>query len=298
MRVYDFGWQLGTKGWGKAGEGRLRLQMHATDPDMLERRMGTSRSKGRIRIPAAWMFFSISMRFSMPTTTQRSLRENVPTSHEKPDADALVRRYLEIVDTGPDARPDWPNPEGSPGASRAAVRKSMRQSGARGLTQAARRAGTAPAAVRVRVGVPCDMTAARGANAMICRCAGTSPATMQPTMKSNLPNMASLRRRPQCRWRASLEPFRLYKKRTSLRVQQQNIARNDPGQVVQGSRSISAGSPIPVRLRRCLSRCNPSALQGAVEGGAANSTGPSAGDSPSQFRPADPTAPTSTSQAG
>ena len=30
MRVFDFGWQMAEKGWGKGGEGVIRLQMHAT----------------------------------------------------------------------------------------------------------------------------------------------------------------------------------------------------------------------------------------------------------------------------
>ena len=36
MRVFDFGWQMAEKGWGKGGEGVIRLQMHATDPDLLK----------------------------------------------------------------------------------------------------------------------------------------------------------------------------------------------------------------------------------------------------------------------
>lgn len=31
----------------------MRLQMHATDPDLLERRLGSAQSKGCIRIPAS-----------------------------------------------------------------------------------------------------------------------------------------------------------------------------------------------------------------------------------------------------
>ena len=52
MRVYDFGWQQVPKGWGNGAVSQMRLQMHATDPDLLERRVGTAQSKGCIRIPA------------------------------------------------------------------------------------------------------------------------------------------------------------------------------------------------------------------------------------------------------
>lgn len=53
MRVWDFGWQPATKGWGVGGAGDIRLLLHATDPDYLERRIGRPASKGCVRIPAA-----------------------------------------------------------------------------------------------------------------------------------------------------------------------------------------------------------------------------------------------------
>jgi lipoprotein-anchoring transpeptidase ErfK/SrfK len=53
MRVWDFGWQRATKGWGSEEEGDIRLLLHATDPDYLERRLGRPASKGCVRIPAA-----------------------------------------------------------------------------------------------------------------------------------------------------------------------------------------------------------------------------------------------------
>ena len=53
MRVWDFGWQRATKGWGTGEEGDIRLLLHATDPDYLERRLGRPASKGCVRIPAA-----------------------------------------------------------------------------------------------------------------------------------------------------------------------------------------------------------------------------------------------------
>jgi hypothetical protein len=53
MRVYDFGWQLANRGWGDRSASLMRLQMHATDPDILESRLGQAQSKGCIRIPAS-----------------------------------------------------------------------------------------------------------------------------------------------------------------------------------------------------------------------------------------------------
>jgi hypothetical protein len=52
MRVYDFGWAQAKKGWGDRALATMRLQMHATDPDVLEQRLGSAQSKGCIRIPA------------------------------------------------------------------------------------------------------------------------------------------------------------------------------------------------------------------------------------------------------
>jgi hypothetical protein len=53
MRVWDFGWQRATKGWGTEEEGDIRLLLHATDPDYLEKRLGRPASKGCVRISAA-----------------------------------------------------------------------------------------------------------------------------------------------------------------------------------------------------------------------------------------------------
>jgi lipoprotein-anchoring transpeptidase ErfK/SrfK len=53
MRVWDFGWQRATKGWGSGETGDIRLLLHATDPTYLEQRIGHPASKGCVRIPAA-----------------------------------------------------------------------------------------------------------------------------------------------------------------------------------------------------------------------------------------------------
>ena len=54
MRVWDFGWQWAVKGWHTDGEGGdIRLQMHATDPDLLERRLGHPASEGCVRLSSS-----------------------------------------------------------------------------------------------------------------------------------------------------------------------------------------------------------------------------------------------------
>lgn len=50
MRVFDFGWQASHAGWGNHFPAKIRLQMHATDPDLLEQRLGKQASKGCVRV--------------------------------------------------------------------------------------------------------------------------------------------------------------------------------------------------------------------------------------------------------
>lgn len=53
MRVWDFGWQNAYTGWLKKPEIRqIRMQMHATDPQFLEQRLGTPASQGCVRLSA------------------------------------------------------------------------------------------------------------------------------------------------------------------------------------------------------------------------------------------------------
>lgn len=53
MRVWDFGWQAAYRGWGTDhSPGHIRLEMHATDPDVLERRLGRPASQGCVRLSA------------------------------------------------------------------------------------------------------------------------------------------------------------------------------------------------------------------------------------------------------
>ena len=111
MRVYDFGWQTGKKGWDGGGEGNLRLQMHATDPDLLEQKLGTPQSKGCIRIPATLNAFidhygildgdyEKAMAAGMTFWVLSRTREATPWSG----------RFLVVVDTGRTARPPWSRP--------------------------------------------------------------------------------------------------------------------------------------------------------------------------------------------
>jgi hypothetical protein len=53
MRVWDLGWQTAERGWRHDRDSaEIRLEMHATDPDYLEQRLGRPASEGCVRIPA------------------------------------------------------------------------------------------------------------------------------------------------------------------------------------------------------------------------------------------------------
>lgn len=54
MRVWDFGWVWSPRGWAEDGsEAEIRFLLHATDPDILEPRLGTPGSQGCVRIGGA-----------------------------------------------------------------------------------------------------------------------------------------------------------------------------------------------------------------------------------------------------
>lgn len=108
MRIYDFGWQPAIRGWGKGGPGKLRLEMHATDPDLLERKLGTPQSEGCVRIPATLNTFIdhygiLDGNYEAAMATGRSFwvlpknREPTPWSG----------KFLVVVDSGRKARPAW-----------------------------------------------------------------------------------------------------------------------------------------------------------------------------------------------
>jgi hypothetical protein len=101
MRVYDFGWQEAVRGWGAGGESLMRLQMHATDPDMLEPRVGTPQSKGCIRIPATLNVF-IDRYGLLDADYERAAAQGKHLWVLRPDRQPTPwsGRYLVIVDSG------------------------------------------------------------------------------------------------------------------------------------------------------------------------------------------------------
>lgn len=111
MRVYDFGWQQAKRGWGKGGESPMRLQMHSTDPDLLERQVGSPQSKGCIRIPATLNVF-IDRYGLLDADYEWAMLEGKNIWVLRPDREPTPwsGRYLVIVDSQRTKRPDWARP--------------------------------------------------------------------------------------------------------------------------------------------------------------------------------------------
>jgi hypothetical protein len=108
MRVFDFGWVQGERGWGQGGLGPMRLLLHATDPDYLEQHLGKPWSKGCIRIPATLDIFIdryglLDADYEQALTNGRKLWVLRPDRTSTP----WSGRYLVIVDSGSTERPVW-----------------------------------------------------------------------------------------------------------------------------------------------------------------------------------------------
>jgi len=110
MRVFDLGWQTAQRGWGKGASGTMRLQMHATDPDLLEPLLGSAQSKGCIRIPASLnRLLDIHGVLDADYQAARAAGERIMGSIPVGDVDT-PGRYIVVVDSETVDRPDWASP--------------------------------------------------------------------------------------------------------------------------------------------------------------------------------------------
>lgn len=114
MRVFDLGWVPQSKGWGNRTVIPMRLQMHATDPDALEPRMGEARSKGCIRIAASLNVF-LDRHGILDADYVRVAQDGKRPYMMRPDWQPVLTpgRYLAIVETNRLSRPDWSPPPGA-----------------------------------------------------------------------------------------------------------------------------------------------------------------------------------------
>ena len=129
MRIFDFGWVKAPKGWGDYGISRLRLQVHATDPDRLDRRLGTPQSEGCVRTTASFNVFLDSHGildgdYDKVAAQGHTLSVLSPTREQTP----WSGRYLVVVDSGRQQKPVWaraspPEPE----TTRSDIRRGTRR---------------------------------------------------------------------------------------------------------------------------------------------------------------------------
>lgn len=114
MRIYDFGWVDGERGWGKGGYSQMRFQMHATDPDRLEPLLGIRHSKGCVRIPATLNAF-IDHHGIIDAEYQALVDEgkSLWVLHANRQVTPLAGRFLVVIDTQRKTRPAWSPAPGS-----------------------------------------------------------------------------------------------------------------------------------------------------------------------------------------
>lgn len=108
MRVYDFGWATSERGWGKGTPGIMRLQMHATDPGLLESRLGQPASKGCVRIPSE-LNRLIDHYGLIDADYDAAARQGKGLWILRPDREQVSTpgRYMVVVDSAVTARPAW-----------------------------------------------------------------------------------------------------------------------------------------------------------------------------------------------
>lgn len=110
MRVYDFGWVGAERTWGAGGIGVMRLQMHATDPELLE---------PHLRYGLLDADYEAAARAGEHLWVLRTDREPTP----------WPGRWLVVIDSQRGARPAWsPRPAARGAApSRAATSAANRE---------------------------------------------------------------------------------------------------------------------------------------------------------------------------
>ena len=111
MRIYDFGWAKGMRTWGAPGLSQLRLQMHATDPDLLEPLLGGWHSKGCIRIPASLNMF-IDRHGLLDSDYEAAARagRHFWVLHPDRAATPWPGHWLVVIDSERRERPAWSPP--------------------------------------------------------------------------------------------------------------------------------------------------------------------------------------------
>jgi hypothetical protein len=104
MRVWDFGWEQAEKGWLPDHQtGEIRLLMHATDPDSLERRLGRPASQGCVRVPASMNRF-LDLRGVLDADYEQAARDDARLAEillPEREPTELAGDLLVVIDSSP-----------------------------------------------------------------------------------------------------------------------------------------------------------------------------------------------------
>jgi len=106
LRIFDFGWVRAPKGWGDHAFSRLRLQVHATDPTFLERRLGTPQSEGCVRTTASFNVF-LDRYGILDADYERAPGKQSRALSSTREATPWSGRYLVVVDSQRQDKPAW-----------------------------------------------------------------------------------------------------------------------------------------------------------------------------------------------
>lgn len=99
MRVWDFGWQKARAGWRQNFIIDIRFEMHATDPDYLEQRLGTPQSEGCVRIHQTFNQFLDKYGIIDKNYEDLSKTQKVWVLRKDREPVQLAGKYINVIDT-------------------------------------------------------------------------------------------------------------------------------------------------------------------------------------------------------
>ena len=106
--MFDCGWVIGERTWGHGGLSPMRLQVHATDPDVLEPRLGSAASSGCIRMSVSLNQF-LDKYGLLDADYEAALGHGVQLWMLRKDRTPTPwsGRYLIVVESERTQRPPW-----------------------------------------------------------------------------------------------------------------------------------------------------------------------------------------------
>lgn len=98
-RVWDFGWQKARAGWKENFIIDIRFEMHATDPDYLEQRLGSPQSEGCVRIHQTFNQFLDKYGIIDKNYEDLAKTKNLWVLRKDRDPVKLAGKYINVIDS-------------------------------------------------------------------------------------------------------------------------------------------------------------------------------------------------------